>query len=230
MRVGVISDVHANLAALEAVLDVLDAEDVELVVHAGDAVGYGPSPNECIGLLRERAALGVAGNHDLAVTGALDSSSYAWLARRVIDWTRNVLTPENRLWLEALPDRLELEGMVVAHGSLDSAEEYVRTPEQADAQLARLSPETRLVLGHTHIPLWHAGRLLNPGAVGQTRDGNIVARFAILDEGTAELREVPYDVRRARRALRAAGLPAETFRWPRPLRARAAGRLQSFWR
>jgi putative phosphoesterase len=230
VRIGVISDVHANLPALESVLAALEAERTDIVVHAGDVVGYGASPNECIELLRSRDVESVAGNHDLAVVGALDPSSYPWSARRVIDWTRTVLTEGNRRWLEELPVRRDLESVVVAHGSLDSAEDYVRTAEQADAQLARLEPSARLVLGHTHVALWHAGRLLNPGAVGQTRDGRILARYAILDESRAELREVPYDVARARAALRAAGLPPETFRWPPPLHARAVGRIQSFWR
>jgi putative phosphoesterase len=226
MRIGVVSDVHANLPALEAVLAALSSARVERVVHAGDVVGYGPWPNECAALLRD--VRGVAGNHDLAVLGRLDYSRYDRIARRAIDWTREALTPESRAYLEALPARLDEERLVVTHGSLDSPEDYVRTPAQADAQLARVPGDAVLVLGHTHHPLWHRGRLLNPGAVGQSRDGRLVAYYALLDldAGTAELKEVPYDVARVRRELRRRGLPPGTYRWPPSLAARVVARLR----
>lgn len=223
LRVGVVSDVHANAPALEAVLAALGG--VDRIVHAGDVVGYGASPNECVALLRDAAAVGVAGNHDLAVTGALDASRYDRIARAGIDYARRELSPANRAWLEALPLRVDEEGLTIAHGSLDSAEAYVRTAADADAQSSRLPPGTLLVLGHTHHQLWHGGRVLNPGSVGQTRDGTVRARFAVLDDGEAQLLEVPYDVERARADLRRAGLPPETFRWPPTMRARLMARL-----
>jgi predicted phosphodiesterase len=224
MTIGVISDVHANAPALEAVLAALDG--VDRIVHAGDAVGYGASPDECVSRLRELGAVSVAGNHDLAVAGRLDASRYDRIARAGIEHARRSLSPGNRAWIDGLPLRLDEPGLTIAHGSLDSAEEYVRTPAQAEAQAARVPEGTVLVLGHTHHQLWHAGRVLNPGAVGQTRDGRVVARFAVLAGADAELREVEYDVERAKADLRRAGLPPETYRWPPTLRARVLARLR----
>ena len=232
MRVGVIADVHGNLPALEACLAWIDGEGVDAWVCAGDLVGYGPFPNECI----ERVAalpglVCVAGNHDLIALGRLSDERCIRLARDTLAWTTGVLSPTSRAWLEALPLRASTGTVEVAHGSLTDVQEYVRTPERAAEQLAALGPEREvLILGHTHEPLEHRVEdrlLVNPGSVGQSRDRTALARAAVLDVAARSvvLRGVEYDVERTRAALRSAGLPDDAHHLrPRPLR-RAAGRL-----
>jgi putative phosphoesterase len=217
MRYGLLADVHANLAALDAAVEALRDRDVEAFVCAGDVVGYGPQPNECIEKLRELGAVCVAGNHEQIVLGQLpDVGIHPW-ATETLRWTREELTADNRAWLETLPLRAEPgSGMTVAHGSLTDTRTYVRTPELARAQLAELAPGAVLVLGHTHQQLEYedGGKLLvNPGAVGQSRERRVRAHAAVLDsdERAVEMLALPYDTRAASSALASRGLPAKTF-------------------
>jgi diadenosine tetraphosphatase ApaH/serine/threonine PP2A family protein phosphatase len=235
MRYGVLSDVHANAFALRAAVDRLTAAGVDAWLCAGDIVGYGPQPNECVELLAGLDARCVAGNHELLVLGRLPVEHVGRLAKETTPWTQAAIRDDCRAYLAALPLTLRLPGLVVAHGSVDDPERYVRRPEQARRELrelARTDPHTRtLVLGHTHrpwlfgdvagtvpaptghpTPLPPDGRLLlNPGSVGQSRQAERVprARFLLLD---LERREVcffaePYDVAGARDALRTHRLP-----------------------
>lgn len=235
MRVGVIADVHGNLPALEAVLEWLEAyEDLDTWLCAGDLVGYGPFPNECVERVASLPGLTcVAGNHDLIALGRLSDDRCIALARETLAWTTRVLSPTSRGFLEALPLRASAGPVEVAHGSLDDPQEYIRTPEQAAEQLAALGRDAILVLGHTHEVL-QAGSLrpgerslINPGSVGQSRDRAALASAALLDldARTVEFRAFEYDVARTRAALRAAGLPDNAHHLrPRPVR-RLAGRL-----
>jgi putative phosphoesterase len=233
MRYGVISDVHGNLHALHAVLDVLAREDVDAYLCLGDTVGYGPFPNECVAAVAELNAITVAGNHDRIALGLLSDRQCTPLARESLRWTRNVLVDETRRRLAALPIRAAAPGVVLAHGSLDDPQEYVRSPGRANELLDRLpsgrtSPDV-LLLGHTHEPWAYArqggtllrgaaatvvlrsgeAHLLNPGSVGQSRDQLARARFLVLDldEQFAHFRAIRYDVAGCRAALRRAGLP-----------------------
>ena len=244
MRYGVISDVHANLPALEVVLAELERAGVDAYACAGDLVGYGPQPNECVALVRQLGVACVAGNHDLIVLGKLSDDRCERIARESLRWTSEALDDRTREYLDGLPPSRELPGgLVLAHGSLDDPQEYVLREEQAAAQLMRLA-ETYpasgiLVLGHTHrafafdgvtgaaphgaVSLDGAGRwLLNPGAVGQSREPLIRARFMVLDleRRDATFRAVRYDVRRARALLRRKGLPARSLHLP-PWRLKA---------
>ena len=227
MRLGLLADVHANLAALEAALAALDDADAERFICAGDIVGYGPQPNECIDTLRERDALCVAGNHELIALGELPIEGIHPLAEETLHWTRGALSPDNRRWLEELPLRLDLpEGITVAHGSLDDARTYVKTEEMAREQLAQIRDAGVLVLGHTHVQMQveDGGRLLvNPGAVGQTRERRILASAATLDRdgGSVRFINVAYDTAATDRELARQGLPARTYRM-RPSAARRA--------
>ena len=193
MRYGVISDVHGNLPALEEALRALRRERVDGYLCAGDLVGYGPMPNECVARVSELGALCAAGNHDLMAIGTLPYEHAMPLARDTMRFTREVLSPEARDYLAALP-RIALGpgGIVVAHGSLDDPREYVGSPRRAAIELERLerrAPDARIVvLGHVHRALaygqrrgWGGGRgevplpgperhLLNPGSVGQSRE------------------------------------------------------------
>lgn len=251
MRLAVLADVHGNLPALEAVLERVEAAAVDEVVVAGDLVGYGPWPNECVQRIAALEAIVVAGNHDLIVLGRLSDDRCWEVARRTQRWTRRRLDASARTYLESLPLRADLRnGVTVAHGSLDDPEVYVRTAAGADAQLRQLdAPAALLVLGHTHEP-WLRGQaagtllrgrpgrgrlapgerhLLNPGSVGRSCARAADARFAVVDlaAGTVDLRATPYDVEACRAALRRAGLPAVAVHAPPPplhRRARSSAR------
>ena len=192
MRYGVISDVHANLPALEAVLEALERLGVDAYACAGDLVGYGPQPNECVDVVSRLGAACVAGNHDLIALGELSEERCERVARESLQWTRAALDAATRDYLAGLPRRLELPGgVVVSHGSLDDPQEYVLRPDQAAGQLRRLAelhPEAGiLVLGHTHRALASTGIGTASGRVSlgageplgpQPRRGRAVARGA----------------------------------------------------
>lgn len=233
MRYGLIADVHANIHALRAALGELERAGVDRYIVAGDLVGYGPYPNECVELIASADAVCVAGNHDLIALGRLSDERCPEVAKRSLRWTKGVLTHETRAFLASLPLRVSAPGGIeVAHGSLDDPQEYVRTEAEGDAQLERLvreRPQARaLVLGHTHRPLvvgvggqslrvdeplrltGYDPVLLNPGAVGQSRSLELRprARYMILDLECEEavLGATSYPVAEARAALRENGL------------------------
>ena len=233
MRYGVLADVHGNLPALAAALAVLRGEHVDVILHAGDIVGYGPFPNECAAAVAEATAHGVAGNHELIVLGELPMDRCTRLARETLEWTRSVLGDTARTYLAGLPRRLSLDGLAVAHGSLDDPQEYVRTPERAERELAEIEEGFVLVLGHTHVA-WAYPRggdgarrrptgpirldrsrrwLLNPGSVGQPRDRDVRARFAIVDPARREATffAETYDIEPCRQELRRHGLPPDAL-------------------
>jgi putative phosphoesterase len=223
VRLGLISDVHANLPALDAALAALDRAGVDALVCAGDLVGYGPHPNACVDRIAERGVPTVAGNHDLMALGELSTDRCVGTARASQHWTREVLSAEARAYLAALPRRLELPDAVVAHGSLDDPEEYVVTPAQATAQLdalARRHPSHRvLVLGHTHRQrLDRAGplRLVNPGATGQSRQWERAprARCAVVTDTGVEWLAVRYDVAPVLADLQAIGVSRRAVHAP----------------
>ena len=246
MRLGLISDVHGNLPALEAVLDALAG--VDRLLCAGDLVGYGPFPDKCVTRVAEAGAVTVAGNHDLIALGRLSTERCVPLARETLEWTRGRLGEDARRALEALPLRADPEdGLVLTHGGLGDPQRYVRSEAEAREQLEGVDAGATLVLGHTHVPLVvgeDRGELLrggtgmvdlpaaerhlvNPGAVGQSRSADPRARAAVLDTDAAsvELIAVDYDVRATRRALRAAGLPPNACH-ARPQRFRGELRLR----
>ena len=229
MRIALLSDIHSNLPALDAVLEA--ATDVDAIWHLGDVVGYGPDPDGVVARLRERDATGVRGNHDAAACGGPEIDWFNPDARRAMEWTRTALSDDTRAWLEALPERRTEAGCDLVHGSpRDPLWEYVTSIGVARENLRLLDAPIGLH-GHTHVPVaWvedgdavelvrgRAGRLLeigdrrvlvNPGSVGQPRDGNPDASFAILDleARTVEWRRTRYDVGAVQAAMRAAGLP-----------------------
>lgn len=237
MRYGVISDIHANLHALDAALAMLDAYGVERYLCLGDLVGYGPMPNECVERLAPYQPVCVAGNHDLIATGRLNGERCVRLARKSLIWTAEHLSDDVRAHLGRLPLRARVDpDVVLVHGSLDDVEDYVATSAAAEAQLERLEAEEPtariLLLGHTHTPMAHGSRrgdllgrtgglvrlepgeryVLNPGSVGQSRDRSPWARFMVLDTdaGLATFHAIAYDSAGCRRALRSAGRPARS--------------------
>lgn len=234
MRYGVLADIHANLPALRVALSTLERHGVDRYIVAGDLVGYGPSPNECVELVAGLDGLCVLGNHDLIALERLSAERCIALARDSLHWTRRVLGADARAFLAALPERAATaDGVVVAHGSLDDPQEYTTRARQAGEQLARAAGELPgarvLILGHTHRPWAYArgtGSLstratlalpgeevhLNPGAVGQSRELRARARCLLLDldDDSATFFAPAYDVGACRAALRRSGLPARS--------------------
>lgn len=238
MRILVLSDVHSNLAALEAVL--ADGASrwgaVDALWNLGDTVGYGPQPSECIARLRELGAVSVAGNHDWAAAGILDAQDFNSDAARAVLWTRGRLTDDERAYLAGLPEVISEGDFTLVHGTLRAPVwEYMYSREAALAHLARQATPFALV-GHTHVPmlavqdpsqeggcgLYRLGDgaavslepkgprlVINPGSVGQPRDGDPRAAYGLLDtsDGRITLRRVEYDVAATQRLVREAGLP-----------------------
>jgi diadenosine tetraphosphatase ApaH/serine/threonine PP2A family protein phosphatase len=229
MRIAVLSDIHANIRALDAVLEA--AGVVDAIWHLGDVVGYGPDPDSVVERLRDAGAVGVRGNHDAAAVGGSEIDWFNPEARRAMEWTRRRIRPSTREWLSALPERRSLDGCELVHGSpREPLWEYVTSGPVARANLALLTERIGLH-GHTHIPVaWiedddrldlvgpgressldlHGRRaLVNPGSVGQPRDGDPDASFMVLDPeaGTVTWHRVPYDVAAVQAAMREAGLP-----------------------
>ena len=229
MRIAVVSDIHGNLHALEAALADIDAASPDELWCLGDVVGYGPRPNECCDLVRERATISLCGNHDLAVLGSLDVDEFSGDAATAARWTAEVIGDEQRTWLASLQPFARREGAQLFHASArDPVWEYVLSEQAALASI--LAAEDPLVLvGHSHVALalaWDgeeivgglapggtelelAGRrrLLNPGSVGQPRDGDARAAWLLLDDGRASFRRVDYDVAATQAEIRELGLP-----------------------
>jgi diadenosine tetraphosphatase ApaH/serine/threonine PP2A family protein phosphatase len=229
VRVAVLSDIHANLVALEAVLSAVGS--IDAVWHLGDVVGYGPEPDGVVERLRTVGAEGVAGNHDLAAVGGKEIDSFNPEAKAAMAWTRGRIGDATRTWLAALTTTRQVSGMSLVHGSpRDPVWEYITSVPIARANLAVL--ETPIGLhGHTHVPMAWADRdgrvepiapgpgssfrldggpaLLNPGSVGQPRDGDSRAAYAIADlpNKLITLYRVAYPIETAQKKILEAGLP-----------------------
>jgi predicted phosphodiesterase len=236
MRILVLSDLHANATALEAALDAAQSR-WDLSVCLGDVVGYGPDPNEVTARLRKLGTQTIRGNHDKAVTGLMATDDFNPVAKAAVDWTRAQIKSDHLSWLSSLPQGpLATDGIVLVHGAFQDEDEYVFTPAQA---LEGLLDSTAAVtfFGHTHhqggfsyqdsrlevlqihprsdepfaaLRIEPSHRyLLNPGSIGQPRDGDPRAAFAIadLDHQTVEFWRVPYNVAAVQERMRAAKLP-----------------------
>ncbi len=229
MRIAVLSDIHSNLVALDAVLT--HAGTLDGVWHLGDVVGYGPEPDAVVARLASVGAVGVRGNHDAAALGGPEIEWFNPEAREAVEWTGRAISSATRAWLTALPERQVIGDITLVHGSpRDPLREYVSSVEVAAANLAVL--DTTLGLhGHTHVPVAFAlegdrmlidpagdgqtysgdGRpsLINPGSVGQPRDGDPRSSYLILDPDAATVtwHRVPYDIGTVQAAIRAARLP-----------------------
>ena len=210
MRVGIISDVHSNLPALEAVLEELERSTVDAIVCAGDVVGYNPWPAACVDRLRDLEVPTVMGNHDRAVVQGT-SFRFNEMAAAGVELASEQLTEPQREWLASLPpERLEFDGRVkLVHGHPADPDRYTY-PRDFSPRL--LEDEDVLVLGHTHVQhveRYAEGVLVNPGSVGQPRDGDPRAAYAILDLLTLEVdtHRVEYDIDRVQAAVAEAGLP-----------------------
>lgn len=234
MKILLISDVHANLVALESVISAFDDHDLADIWSLGDIVGYGPRPRECVERVRELAQnVSIIGNHDWAAIGRLDLDDFNPVARYASYWTTMALASEHLQYLESLPNRMIEDDWTIVHGSPQHPIwEYVY-----NARIAAINfgfYDTRICfLGHTHIQLYITEEaatsniqptqprdgevidvsteriIINPGSVGQPRDGDPRAGCAIFDpdEMTVTFHRIPYDVAETQRQLEAEGLP-----------------------
>ena len=231
MRVAVISDIHGNLYALQAVLEAVEADAPDEVWSLGDVVGYGPRPNRCCALVEERTRLGLAGNHDLGVLGSLSMEDFSFEAAFSARWTQTVLSDASRAYLAGLPSQAKVDGAELFHASpRDPVWEYVLSLEAALDAL-QLTEAPLVLVGHSHVALaiqLEDGRLggglapsgtsahlsdgrwlLNPGSVGQPRDGDPRAAYLLLDleKHWAYFRRVPYPVERTQAEIGERKLP-----------------------
>ena len=231
MRVAVISDIHGNYHALEAVLAEVTAECPDEIWCLGDTVGYGPEPNRCCESVARHADLCLAGNHDLAAIGALSIDDFNGDAGAALHWTQTALSDDARRFLEPLAPAANRRGAGLYHGSpIDPVWDYVLSEEGVRASM-NATPEQLVLVGHSHVSLqisYDSGTLggglagesqeidldtsrwlLNPGSVGQPRGGDPRAAWLLLDleAGCASFRRTSYPIDRTQAEIRAAGLP-----------------------
>ncbi len=236
MRLAIIADIHSNLEALESVLARTRQEGVDGILHLGDLVGYNANPAECVEMLQSAAGWSLAGNHDLAVLEPERAQHFNIIAFQALNWCREQLRERHLKFLQDLPLTRETAGSFLAcHGTPTSADTYIAYHFQGKRVLKHLSRETGLKVcffGHTHRrALWYRdirGKvalqelsqprvmlspqchyLINPGSVGQPRDGNPEAAYAIFDdeEFSIHFKSTPYDIAGAQNSILAAGLP-----------------------
>ena len=232
-RIGIFSDIHGNLQALEAIFRILETEEnVNRIYCCGDIVGYGGNPNECVDLMRAKNCPVVAGNHDYAALGMTDTSYFNEIAKTAIQWTGEILTPENAEFIRSLPLIIVDDELMIVHSSPKEPEawNYILTLGDARVNFEHFTQQICFV-GHSHQPFiieYAAGKLscpsqpfisavegrrylINVGSVGQPRDGNPDAAYAIYDrkERRIEIKRVEYDLGAAQEAIRAQGLPLQ---------------------
>ncbi|MDI6889823.1 MAG: metallophosphoesterase family protein [Thermodesulfovibrionales bacterium] len=229
MPYAVLSDVHSNLEALETVLKDMDQRKIEDVLFLGDAVGYGPNPNECIELLTNRCEIMLAGNHDWGVLGLTDIAYFNVYARAAIEWTKRVLTEKNRKTLRSFPVKKEMGDILLVHSTPKEPEEWHYLLTLWDAEINFHYFDNKFCfLGHSHQPFiierLPSGELvtykeaasigkteryiINAGSVGQPRDGNPEACYAAVDDEKMEIVRVPYDVGSVQKMMIKEGLPS----------------------
>jgi len=233
VRYAILSDIHGNLEAFEAVLKDLTGTDIQKLIFLGDIVGYGPNPEECIALLREKFDVMIAGNHDWAVAGKTDINTFNSVARYAIEWTIAHLSPDDKKFLTELPLKKEEESSTFVHASPLNPQDwvYVFSGNEALRNLRAVKNDLCFV-GHSHIPsvfvLNEFGELffsknfteiilegkirflINVGSVGQPRDGSSLASYGILDmkERAFYLRRVRYPFETTQKKIISAGLPS----------------------
>jgi predicted phosphodiesterase len=232
MRIALLSDVHGNRPAFEAVLDDVDSEGAEEIWCLGDLVGYGAQPDDCVALARERCNLSLAGNHDLVVTGEIPITDFSSSAATAARWTQEAISEETMAYLKSLVPADPAREPALYHASpRDPVWEYVLSTWQADECMDLMEARVAAI-GHSHVALWFnreaegsvsgapaqpdvehdlsAGEwLVNPGGVGQPRDGDPRAAWLLLDTETwkATWRRVEYPIDEAATAIEEAGLP-----------------------
>jgi diadenosine tetraphosphatase ApaH/serine/threonine PP2A family protein phosphatase len=230
MRYAVISDIHSNLEALEAVLAGIEDIGIRDVIFIGDAVGYGPNPNECTEMLSERCKALVAGNHDWAVIGLSDASFFNEYARRAVEWTSEVIEEKNKEVLRSMPlvEEDKKRDAFFVHATPRRPEEWSYLLNLWDAELNFYSFEEKVCfIGHSHQPFivekvpsgevvahsesvrikGDSRYIINAGSVGQPRDGDPRACFAVVDDDRVKIVRIPYDIEKVQEKMRQELLP-----------------------
>jgi diadenosine tetraphosphatase ApaH/serine/threonine PP2A family protein phosphatase len=229
MRYAILSDIHSNLEALEAVLEDISGRQIDELLCLGDLVGYGANPNECIERISSQVCHVVAGNHDSAVIGRTDVSVFNPRARRAVAWTAETIDPEHAGYLSRLPHTDRVEDILLVHAtpSEPAAWNYLLSTQAARAEFETFS-ESICFIGHSHQPIFFSGDgaphsrrtdrlqcdpgrryIINVGSIGQPRDGDPRSCYAVFDgeNRTVELHRVAYDIKSAQRKILKAGLP-----------------------
>jgi predicted phosphodiesterase len=228
MKFAVLADIHANLEAFQAVL--ADAKTQKCTHHAflGDFVGYCADPKACLDIVRAMNAPCVKGNHDAYCATNLHPNGFNSSAAEAIEWARTQLTEDDRQWLDSLPYVRTVEGFTIVHATLDCPEQWGYVFDKLAAAASLNHQHTRVCFfGHTHVPVAftrdtvvrggsytkfrvEGGKdyFVNPGAVGQPRDNDPRAAYVVydMDNGSVELRRVPYDLAATQRKIREVGL------------------------
>ncbi|MHC5069804.1 MAG: metallophosphoesterase family protein [Planctomycetota bacterium] len=236
MRIGILGDIHSNKEALTATIEAMRQETVDHWVQVGDIVGYGAEPQECLAIVRELGCTVCIGNHDAAVVGLLSTDYFNPYARQAVEWTRSQLTTAELDYLRQLPLVVVREKYTVVPGSLHMPEQFGYVISVVEAKESLRAQETAMgFVGHSHVPAIYMEReglaagelevvyapevtvstdgchkvLMNVGSVGQPRDEDPRAAYAIYDTDTnqASIRRIAYDVDAAQRRIRDAGLP-----------------------
>ncbi len=236
MKYAIISDIHSNLQALKAVLDEIHLLKCDHILSLGDIVGYGAEPNECVGLLREKSAASIIGNHDKVAAGIEEPLNFNPIARETALWTRENLTHENKEYLAALPESKDYGNFIIVHGAISDPDKYIIGQLEAEPEFDLLRGAGLCFFGHTHVGAVYrrkekkvqdiyvskiaedkisleiqleeeAEHLVNPGSAGQPRDRDPRASYLIYDDrGSLEFRRVRYDVESAQKKIIEAGL------------------------
>lgn len=227
MRYAIISDIHSNLEAFLAVLDEIDRSGADRIICLGDIVGYGASPNECVDIIKDRQIYSLTGNHDKAACGITEPYNFNAVARRAALWTRGELTPENREYLNGLPEEGMIDGFMIVHGSPSDPDRYILSEYDAAEEFPLLGENKLCFFGHTHVRVLYSlsggevetskaehirlredtKYLVNPGSVGQPRDRDPRAAYLIFDDrGEIEFRRVVYPVEAAQKKIIESGL------------------------
>lgn len=231
MRYALCSDIHANLPAFDAVVSAYQSEHIDQYFHAGDIVGYGAQPRECLELLRRLSIISVAGNHDWGAVDLFTLTFFNPVAAQAIEWTKKQIIDEDRQLLTALKLTFENEDFIVAHGTLANAQDfYYMLGFPAAAQTFALMRQPVCFVGHSHIPgvfiHYPDGRIfytnegeltiakgfqyiVNLGSVGQPRDNNPAAAYCVYDTGMKKIwiKRAAYDLASARQKIIESGLP-----------------------
>lgn len=233
MRIAVIADIHANYQALEAVLDRIEALRVTMTLCLGDVVGYCANPNECVDLVRDQKIQSVMGNHDACAVGLEEPDGFNPLAKNALFWTREHITEENSLFLMSLPREHHLLDFHLFHGSISNLNRYILGRNDALENFHLLSKHSdgseSGFFGHTHIRTAYSlgttgveveeslelflspdkRYLINPGSVGQPRDGDPRAAFLVYDDHNRQVTfyRVAYDIKTCQEKIINAGLP-----------------------
>jgi predicted phosphodiesterase len=229
MLYGVFSDIHANLEALNTVLDFFMSKNIKRLFCAGDIVGYGPNPNECTEIVRGLPGLSICvGNHDRAASGLKELTWFNDYAKKSLIWTAKTLTEANKMYLSELPKTVNVDGIMLVHGSpRDPLDEYLLVRKQYEENISHLTTDITVV-GHTHVPFIFGHNaayfpkdpqplilednkkyIVNPGSVGQPRDGNNKAACIIFDTEKRELQlcRLGYDFSLTQNKMRGYKLP-----------------------